>query len=177
MLWPARQVPEKRGGHPQATPGHRVTAKHRVHRPAEGEGPSGIPTPSTVLPRAAQTAGPRTGDRPPPGPRTPPAAPGPQLCPLSGWGLSSRHPPSTRAGVSLHLRHFCTQGALPTCIPQARLPEAPAGPSEHSLPAPGPSIHPCLPGHLGEPGAQSPVPLPQHGAQPEGRGMPSPCPF
>ena len=118
MLWPARQVPEKRGGHPQATPGHRATAKHRMHRPAEGEGPSGIPTASTVLPRAAQTVGPWTGDRPPLGPSAPPAAPGPQLCPSSGWGLSSRNPPSVRAGVSLHLRHSCTQGALPTCTPR-----------------------------------------------------------
>lgn len=111
VLWPACQVPEKRDGHPQAAPGHRATTQQR------GRARQAPPPPPWSCP-GQQTAGPWTGHRPPLGPSTPPAAPGPRLCPLLGWGLCSRHPPSTRAGASLHLRHSCTQGALPTCTPR-----------------------------------------------------------
>lgn len=155
----APRAPPSRGGRPVRHP-------HPLHGPAPG----------------AQTAGPWTGTGLLWARARLPQPRGPSFAPRQGGGCLPGTPLSTRAGVSLHLRHSCTQGALPTCTPQALLPEAPAGPSEHSLPAPGPSVHPCLPARLGESGAQSPVPspntpLPQHDAQPEGTGMPSPCPF
>lgn len=116
-----------------------------MHRPPEGEDPSGSPIPSTVLPREAR-AGPWTGDRPPLSPSTPPAAPGPWLCPLSGWGPSSRQPPHQgQIRPSETLLHPRGPAHL---HPPALLPEAPAGPSEHSLPTLGLSVHPWPPARL-----------------------------
>lgn len=149
--------------------------------PAEGEGPSGTPTPSMVLPRAADSR-PLDGAQASSGPEHPSCSPGAPALPLVGVGAVFPAPPlyqGRRVPPSETLLHPRGPAHL---HPQALLPEARAGPSEHSLPTPGPSVHPCLPAHLGGQGAQSPVPspttpLPQHGAQPEGRGMPSPRPF
>lgn len=134
-----------------------------MHRPPEGEDPSGSPIPSTVLPQEAR-AGPWTGDRPPLSPSTPPAAPGPWLCPLSGWGPSSRQPPhqGQRIRPSETLLHPRGPAHL---HPQALLPEAPAGPSEHSLPTLGLSVHPWPPARLVGVGHPEPCAFP-HCASP-----------
>ena len=150
----APHAPPSRGGRPIRHP-------HRLHGPALG----------------GTDSRPLDGGQASSGPERPSRSPGAPALPLVGVGAVFPAPP-LRQGRCVPPSKTLLHPRGPAHLhPQALLPEAPAGPSENSLPAPGPSVHPCLPARLGEPGAQSPVPLPQHGAQPEGRGMPSPRPF
>ena len=88
-------------------PSSACTAHHRG-------GPVRQPHPLHLLPRAAR-AGPWTGDRPPLVARAPfPQPPGPGSAPCRGGGRLPGNP-HTKASASVHLRHSCTQGALPTC--------------------------------------------------------------
>lgn len=133
-----------------------------------GGGPGSTSTPSTVLPRAAQAAGPGRGtgllcaQAPLPQPR------GPGSAPRQGGGhLPGNHPQGRCAPPSETLLH-----------PQAVLPEAPAGPLDHSLPALGVSVHPCPPACPGEVGHPEPRAFPHctSPASPAPSRRPGACP-